>query len=76
MNNAQGVPEGKFENAGEGTLIQRELFPSFSLSLSLNCLKSHDKSWWNQAMSVKLVSDFVRLSIREDEGFSLPSLQI
>lgn len=66
----------KFENAEEGTLIQRELFPSFSLSLSLNCPKSHDKSWWNQAMSLKPVSDSVCPSVREEEGFSLPSLQI
>lgn len=76
MNSAQGVPERKFENAEEGTLIQRELFPSFSLSLSLNCPKSHDKSWWNQAMSLKPVSDSVCLSVREEEGFSLSSLQI
>lgn len=72
MNSArEGVPES-LKCRGRNADSERT-FPLLSLSLSLNCPKSHDKSWWNQAMSLKPVSDSVCPSVREEEGFSLPS---
>lgn len=52
-------------------------FPPFP-RVFLNCFspKSQGKSWWNQPTSLKPVSDSVCLLVKEEEGFSLPSLQI